>query len=111
MKQTLMTIDCLMETQAKNALKTDSRIRFAGKTALRILRQVKETLEEELICCESCISYKDMDELIQTEVLAASEAEILESAGVSGMCVMGGCSKYVSTDDYCSFAIRETGME
>lgn len=111
MKKTMNMIETLMEIQAKNAVHPDGNISFGGNTALSVLRQVKESLEDEIVSCGHCLSFLDMDELIRQGTITSDEAEKEETVGNAGRCILDRCVKYVRADDFCSFGIRDTGEE
>ena len=75
MKKTVNMIESLMEIQSQNALHSDSNISFGGNIALNVLRQVKESLEGEIVTCGQCLSFLDMDELIRQGTITSDEAE------------------------------------
>lgn len=111
MKKTVNMIESLMEIQSQNALHSDSNISFGGNIALNVLRQVKESLEGEIVTCGQCLSFLDMDELIRQGTITSDEAEKEETVGNAGRCILDRYVKYVRKDDFCSFGIRDTGEE
>lgn len=104
MKHTLNTINVLMEIQAANALHQDRSISFAGNTCINALRQVKETLEEEITVCGNCGLLTGFDEMIIKGEITAQEAERLEAEGLAGKCCLH--ARCAAEDDFCSFAVR-----
>lgn len=96
------------ERRAKNGTEID---KIVCRQVLRNLSLAKKIIGEEIVTCEHCLSFVDMDELIRQGAITSTEAEAEETLGNAGMCLLDRYVKYVRLNDYCSFGTRDKGKE
>lgn len=89
----------------------DETDRLIGKQVSRNLKMVEAVIEDRIVCCEKCIMYESLEQLIEEGFISSTIADREEAIGNDGMCIMEEQRKFVRKCDFCSWGVRDSEYE
>lgn len=106
MKKIMGRINGLIRVAEKRMERGSEVDRLVGRQIMRNLKMVKRILGEEIVCCPDCLSFIEIDDLVERGFATELEVEKAREQGNAGMCILDDAGRFARACDYCAWGNR-----